>query len=238
MIWVCPDCVSLKPKPKNSDDTPVRGNKVHTPCYVSTQRGSRSKFSPTIAPDYGIVTDRIDSQLLEEFRELRSVMMLRMDSQANAIKDLQNQFCQTKTDLDRLIKMISALDEKCVRRPSESTRQQQEATDILHETSSSFYSCNITKGTHEKNPPHKTSNQKSSKGQRTANIQDDNNSGATKSSAASDTTSGIDSSPMSAQRDGNNTIGGWIMQKKKSSSGRSKIVGTGKNTQLMAIQAT
>ncbi|KAH9640127.1 hypothetical protein HF086_002787 [Spodoptera exigua] len=109
--WVCPECICLNPKRGNMD-TPVRPDisRMHntvatTPDNVNTQRGSQAQYSPTI-----ITAD--DSVLLGELRQFREDILSRLDYQANAILVMQDQFTQTKNDLDKLVKIMTVLEQK------------------------------------------------------------------------------------------------------------------------------
>lgn len=107
--WVCPECVCLNPK-RGNIDTPVRADttRLHittTPDNVNTKRGSQAQSSPTILRD-------VDSVLLDELRQFRVDIIARLDYQANAITLMQDQFAQTKNDLDRLVNMMRVIEEK------------------------------------------------------------------------------------------------------------------------------
>ncbi|KAJ8728658.1 hypothetical protein PYW07_006354 [Mythimna separata] len=130
--WVCPECVSLKPKVGNSE-TPVRINpdfKIYTAntptnnvtIQRGSQRGSQANLSPTIMDN--------DSTLLEELREFRADMVARMDSQAKAISLLLNQFSQTKTELDNIVQIMRVLEEKVDAKLSQDKQIQ---NTIIHE---------------------------------------------------------------------------------------------------------
>ncbi|KAH9644199.1 hypothetical protein HF086_008688 [Spodoptera exigua] len=109
--WICPECVCSKPKVGNSE-TPIRVNAIKTDIntyttpmsFVSAQRGSKANFTPTVYSN--------DSAVLKELREFRSDMVARMDSQAQAITFLLNQFYQTKTELDNVVQIMKVLEEK------------------------------------------------------------------------------------------------------------------------------
>lgn len=124
--WVCPECVCLNPKRGNLD-TPVRADptrlrKTTTPDNVNTQRGSQAaQFSPTILGDG-------ESLLLEELRQFRLDMMTRMDYQANAIMLMQDQFAQTKKDLDKLVNMMTVIEEKVNLKLVQNTQTQATST--------------------------------------------------------------------------------------------------------------
>lgn len=106
--WICPECVSSLPK-KGNTATPVRFCPSHqekTPSPIDTitiQRGSQMQLSPTLD---------IDGQLLYELKQLRTEMVKRLEHQANAIQQLQNQFCETKTDLAKILNILSSLETK------------------------------------------------------------------------------------------------------------------------------
>ncbi|KAF9413693.1 hypothetical protein HW555_008139 [Spodoptera exigua] len=110
LSWVCPECMCLMPKRGNTG-TPLivktvafRTASSTTPVNnVNTKRGSQASFSPTLSSD---------TMLLEEIREFRAEMTARMNSQAEAITLLLNQFSQTRSDLDNISKLMRVLEEK------------------------------------------------------------------------------------------------------------------------------
>lgn len=109
--WICPECVSSNPK-KGNIGTPVRTNPTETqtlPSPVDTVnilRGSQRQvqYSPPIFDT--------NTLLLEEFRQLRTELVDRLECQANAITQLQYQFCETKSSLDTLLSAMKALEGK------------------------------------------------------------------------------------------------------------------------------
>lgn len=110
--WICPACICLNSK-RGSMETFVRADTINfettsTPTsYINTQNGSHGKFIPTM-----INADIDSAMLLNEFRLFRSDIVARLDNQATAITCLQNQFAQTKTDLDNIAILITVLEEK------------------------------------------------------------------------------------------------------------------------------
>lgn len=106
--WICPECVCSNPKGGNLE-TPIKANtdfeNVTTPSNnINLQRGSQSNVSPIMMDD--------DYVVLKELKKFRSEMIARMDSQANAISLLLNQFSQTKQDLGNIIKIVGVLEQK------------------------------------------------------------------------------------------------------------------------------
>ncbi|CAK1598880.1 unnamed protein product [Parnassius mnemosyne] len=91
-------CVNEYPTVECGNVTPM--------SYVNTQRRIQRRFSlEEMDADFDFV-------LLNELRQFRSEMTSRLESQANAIKNLQDQFSQTKADLEHLIKLMTVVEEK------------------------------------------------------------------------------------------------------------------------------
>lgn len=144
--WVCPECVSSKPKIGNSE-TPVRLNTLdfnisatNTPMNnVNIKRGSQRGSQANLSPS---VMDR-DTLILQELREFRVDMITRMDSQAKAITLLLNQFSQTKTELDNIVQIMRVLEEKVDAKLSQDRQTQnniiQEASHNPSSTSASTF---------------------------------------------------------------------------------------------------
>ncbi|XP_053612384.1 uncharacterized protein LOC128676346 [Plodia interpunctella] len=105
--WICPECVCSNPKRGNSD-TPVRTsvlNKIFTPSYVNTERGSRPNQA-----DISLTYDEM--RVAEELRELRVQMDSRFDVQMNAYKQLQDRFCKSEIELQEIRKQLTVAQEK------------------------------------------------------------------------------------------------------------------------------
>ncbi|KAJ8732412.1 hypothetical protein PYW07_015011 [Mythimna separata] len=227
--WVCPECVSLKPKVGNSE-TPVRINpdfKIYTAntptnnvtIQRGSQRGSQADLSPTIMNN--------DSTLLEELREFRADMVARMDSQAKAISLLLNQFSQTKTELDNIVQIMRVLEEKVDAKLSQDKQIQ---NTIIHEIPD--------------NPPSSTSTFAEVAYQPTGSSKNTyakkvNKGGATKSALLAENTASITllavDEVKKAEMEENES--GWTTVRNKKSR-QLKEVNVGTNKELTAIQAT
>lgn len=221
--WICPECVCSKPKVGNIE-TPIRSNTLKsdintytTPMsFVSAQRGSKANFTPTVSNN--------DSDLLKELREFRSDMVARMDSQAQAINFLLNQFYQTKTELDNVVQIMKVLEEKI---------DAKQTIDISHElphniTPSTSTFAEVT------NLP-KTSS-------KNIRVEKVNKGGATKSTVLRENASCITNLTMvdapTVIEDGDKESGWTTVQNKKIIYKSPKNVKVGTNTALKAIQAT
>lgn len=150
--WLCPECISAKPKRGNSE-TPVRINipnfNATTPVNnVCTQRGSQTQYSP--------ITMDSDSLLLEELREFKADVLARMDSQANAISLLLNQFSQTKTELGKIIKMMTVLEEKVEAKLTQNNQIHEIAADIPQNSPSTSSFAEVVRRQNNSNVSEKT----------------------------------------------------------------------------------
>uniref|UniRef100_A0A2A4JWS0 Uncharacterized protein n=1 Tax=Heliothis virescens TaxID=7102 RepID=A0A2A4JWS0_HELVI len=231
--WVCPDCICLMPKCGNME-TPLRKDVTDltittTPQNnVNTQRGSQAQFSP-------VMMDRdVDAALLVELKQFRSDIIARLDSQANAITQLQYQFSQTKNDLDNLIKIITIIENKVTQSQSHQSHQviTEEATTSSPITFAEAVSLNAKPTQHKKN----ASSQKTAKMYKV-------NTGVAIKPTVPTTQKDVakDSVPhmLSEQGEDEETgQGGWTTVQNKKFNRVSKNVGIGKNTELKAIQAT
>ena len=119
--WICPECVCAIPKRGNTA-TPIRSsmsglNDTFTSfANVNTQqRGSGLKYSP--------VTGEADSDILIVLNQMRNDLMARLDTQGNAIQHLQNQFSQTKSDLEHLIEIMKVIEKKIDQKYSLNTKE-------------------------------------------------------------------------------------------------------------------
>lgn len=228
--WVCPECICSKPKTGNSE-TPV--NIISTPMNnVNTQRGSQAKFSPTLS---------MDSTLLEELREFRSEMVARMDSQANAISLLINQFSETKTELDVIINKMRVLEDKILAQSIQGG-QTGDITGVSHTRDSPPPSTPSTSTFAEVVSHQSTSpSNEPKKGYTYVKTQNVNKSGATKSAVLPDDTKHVtcarlDGDPTSHELEDEES--GWSTVRNKKVKRQSKNVSVGTNTDLKAIQAT
>lgn len=226
--WVCPDCICLKPKYRNME-TPVRNltdlDLTTTPpqSNVNTQRGSQAQFSPTLM-------DRdVDAALLVELRQFRSDIITRLDSQANAITELQYQFSQTKNDLENLVKIITVIETKV------SQTQDHQSQRVATQEVTTFAEA-VSQKTKPNTQPKKIASSRP-----TAKKHNVNTSAAMKSTvppAQNNVTSESVPSVQSKQGEDEEVNGGWTMVRNKKSNRVSKNVGIGKNTELKSIQAT
>lgn len=229
--WVCAECVCLLPK-RGNVDTPLI---VKTPALktattttpmnnINTQRGSQACFSPTMDSD---------SMLLEELREFRAEMTARMDSQAEAITLLLNQFTQTRSDLDNIIKLMRVLEEK--------VETKQTISEIVDNPPSTFA---VVVSQQNSSNGHKM--QKISKNATTATTktQKVNKGGATKTAVLPVTETAIITTPPTSTpyeqtdiEEGDTELG-WTTVIKKKHNRPIKNVAVGTNKELKAIQAT
>lgn len=231
ITWVCPECVCLMPKRGNVDTpivvrTPAAKITFTTPSIdnINKQRGRQARFSPTMDPD---------SMLLEELREFRAEIMVRMDSQAEAINSLLNQFTQTRSDLDNIIKLMRVLEEKVATKKTRDI-----ITEIVDNPPSTFAEV----ASQKKNSNNHTK-QKISKSA-TTKTQKDNKGGATKAAVLPITeTAGFTTSPATTSYEQTDveegdTGMGWTTVAKKKNNRPPKNVAVGTNKELKAIQAT
>ncbi|KAH9627881.1 hypothetical protein HF086_015325 [Spodoptera exigua] len=233
--WVCPNCICLKPKCGNME-TPLRKDLndlaiTTTPQNnVNTQRGSQAQFSPVM------MDSDVDATLLVELKQFRSDIIARLDSQANAIKQLQYQFSLAKNDLNNLVKIIAVVESRVTR-----SRAHQSPQVIPEEAPSSSPATFAEAVTLNANP---TQHKKIASSQKTAKKQNINKSVATKSTASSAQENVVGESVpttyiLSEQgKDEDTTQGGWTTVQNKRVHRASKNIGIGKNTELKAIQAT
>lgn len=231
--WVCPECICLMPKRGNTD-TPLI---VRTPVFktttatttpmnnINTQRGSQASFSPTMDSN---------SMLLEELREFRSEMTVRMNSQAEAITLLLNQFSQTRSDLDKITKLMIVLEEKVY------TKQTQDISDIVDNPPSTFAEVVSQQNSSNSHKTQKLSNNSTSKTQKV------NKGGATKTavSPVSVVETTINTTPLTSasceqtEIEEGNTGTDWTTVIRKKNARPLKNVALGTNKELKAIQAT
>lgn len=235
--WVCPECICLHPK-KGNLETPVRGTRVDsdvatTPINnVNTQRGSQLRFSPVM------MEAEYDTALLNELRQFRADMVTRLDSQENAIKHLQNQFSQTKSDLNQLVKIIRVIEEKIdsklTRPPPHKVNEQVIIDDSPCSSSAKIHRQNTTAKTA------KTSTKKSINIQPTDKPRNVNNGGATKSAVHTPPTYSSKSTIPATEslNQDESKQGGWDTVQYRKRNRMSKDVRRGMNTDLQAIQAT
>lgn len=229
--WLCPECVCSIPKRGNSN-TPVRTitpepklSSIETPTNrVNIERGNRVCFSPTIMGT--------DSILLEELREFRSEVMARMDSQANAITILLEQFSQTKSEFENIIKVMRVLEEKVEAKLTPDRHTQDNMNAKYDEQPISF--VEIASQPSHRSRSQKTPTLKQNQHSHTAsNMQKLNNDGAIKS-ARLYTQSGdnltVDTSNKTDQE-------GWTTVRNKKVNRRSEQVKIGTNAELKAIQS-
>ncbi|XP_026728490.1 uncharacterized protein LOC113494375 [Trichoplusia ni] len=231
LTWVCPECICLMPK-RGNVDTPIV---VRTPASKGTtsippidninmKRGSQACCSPTMDAD---------SMLLEELREFRAEIMVRMDSQAETINVLLNQFSQTRSDLDSIMKLMRVLEEKVA------TKQ---TRDISNETVQNPPSTFAEITSQQKNSNTKKK-QKISK-TTTTTTHKDNKGGATKAAVLPITESAVITAlPTSTPHEQTDveegdTGMGWTTVTKKKNNRPPKSVAVGTNKELKAIQAT
>lgn len=221
--WICPECVCSKPKVGNIE-TPIRSNTLKsdintytTPMsFVSAQRGSKANFTPTVSNN--------DSDLLKELREFRSDMVARMDSQAQAINFLLNQFYQTKTELDNVVQIMKVLEEKIDAKQTIAISH--ELPHNITPSTSTFAEVTNLPKTSSKN----------------IRVEKVNKGGATKSTVlrenASCTTNLTMVDAPTVIEDGDKESGWTTVQNKKKIYKPPKNVKVGTNTALKAIQAT
>lgn len=107
--WRCPECTSCTPK-KDNTETPIRTSlsmlhKSSSPVdTINEQRGGQLHYSPN--------TTVSDSQLLDELRQMRTEILVRLECQANVLAQMQYQFCETKGELEKLSGMMKVLEAK------------------------------------------------------------------------------------------------------------------------------
>lgn len=229
--WLCPECICAKPKRCNSE-TPIRINIAHSNHNIATpennvcsQRGTRSQYSPMIDSD---------TLLLEELRQFKADMIARMDSQANAISLLLNQFAQTKTELGNIVKMMEVLEEKVEAKFTKLTQYNQPheiAADIPRNSPSPSSFAEVVRqqnnSTDSKNTLH--TNNKSQKVHKC---------GATKSIEQAVCTT---SAPTTCEQPADEAKGndsGWTTVRNKKNYRQPKEVRVGTNTELKAIQVS
>lgn len=106
--WRCPECVCSIPKRDNSE-TPVRGNPgmntTFSPCYVNAERGGRISKKEMSEVDN-------NSKILQELREFRFEMKLRMEEQVKEYALLKNMFIKTETELLNLREIMTVVQKK------------------------------------------------------------------------------------------------------------------------------
>ncbi|KAH9646011.1 hypothetical protein HF086_017540 [Spodoptera exigua] len=221
--WMCPECLCARPKRGNSE-TPIRSLDFKlsstTPLNsINALRGSQIHVTPTIMDT--------DTTLLEELRQFRSEMITRMDSQANAITLLLNQFSQTKQELDNVIKVMRVLEEKV------DARLTQNSTEMLSKSTPSTNSAEIV--SIENNP--KSSTKTTNTYAKTLKV---NKGGAMKSAVkpvASTSVTDEEASAGSFTVD-NDKDSGWTTVRRRKSNRQHREVGVGTNIELKGIQAT
>lgn len=228
--WVCPDCICLKPKCGNME-TPVRADAADltitaTPVHnVNIQRGSQAQFTPiTMDSD-------VDTALLKELRQFRSDVIARLDSQANAITELQYQFSQTKNDLNNLVKIITVIENKVTQ-----NRQSQQVTEEAPASSPSTFAEAVTLNAR----PNAINTQpiQSANIQHAAKKQNVNKRAATKSPVPSAQRNVMSVPSELSEQVEEVTQAGWTTVRNKKFNRSSKDVRIGKNTELKAILAT
>lgn len=226
--WLCPECICAKPKGGNSE-TPVRSDfNATTPVNnVTSLRGSQTQYSP--------VTMDSDTLLLEELREFKADIIYRMDSQANAISLLLNQFSQTKTELSHIIKMMGVLEEKVEAKLTQNNHTQEIAADTPRNPPSASSFAEVVSHQNNTNGSKKTlhtyiKTQKVNKG------------GATKSTAILTEKTLCSTSSLSTSEPPNDEAekieSGWTTVRNKKQNRQLKEVRVGTNTELKAIQVT
>lgn len=108
--WLCPECVRDIPKTDNSE-TPVRGhaimNKTFTPNadYVNTERGGRTRA-------HDRYTNETDNGILDEIKEFRLEMQIKMMEQKLDYEKLKSKLDNTETELQLLRKFVEVLVER------------------------------------------------------------------------------------------------------------------------------
>lgn len=229
--WVCPECVCLNPK-RGNIDTPVRADttRLHittTPDNVNTKRGSQAQSSPTILRD-------VDSVLLDELRQFRVDIIARLDYQANAITLMQDQFAQTKNDLDRLVNMMRVIEEKVNLNLAHNTQPQAYtfAPPTKQASTSSHSSFAEAVG---QNKPNK-SKKINTGNQSTAKMHNVNMCGATKSTVLETQTSN-NSPPDAIEQLEHGEEAEWTTVQYKKPNRLPKNVTIGSNTEIKGIMA-
>lgn len=233
--WLCPECICAKPKRCNSE-TPIRINISHSNPNATTpennvcsQRGSRTQYSPVLDSD---------TLLLEELRKFKTNMIARMDSQANAISLLLNQFAQTKTELGNIVKMMKVLEEKVEAKLTKLTQYNQTheiAADIPRNSPSPSSFAEVVRQQNNSIDSKKTLHTHS----KTQNV---NKCGATKSveilpeQSLGSTSALMTSEPLADEAEGNES--GWTTVRNKKNNRQLKEVRVGTNTELKAIQVS
>lgn len=233
--WVCPECVCLTPKCGNTE-TPVKINtteySVNMPINtITTQRGSQGQFSPTIITDTGM-----ESLLLNELKQFRSDIIARLDSQSNAIQHLQQQFVQTKNDLDHLLKIIAVVEEKVSFKMPQHIQPQdiQELPNEIPEKTPCTYSDTVKQNI-KTSKTKINANRQPTTATATQNV---NKRGATKTVIQPEQVNVNEQLPTKEDQIVQEEEGGWTDVKKKKPRRLSKDVKVGNNTELKAIVAT
>lgn len=233
--WVCPECVCLNPK-RGNVNTPVRGDatRLHTtttPDNVNTQRGSRVQFSPTISRD-------IDSLLLDELRQFRLEVMVRLDSQANAITLMQDQYMQTKNDLDKLVKIMTVIEEKINLQLARNIQSQTSSTIVPPPKEASTSSHSTLKFAEAVGQNKTKKPKKNNDNHLTAEIHNANKRGATKSATTVlETQASYTGPPDSVKQSEQEEETGWTTVQYKKPNRLSKSVTIGRNTEIKGIVA-
>ncbi|KAJ8710061.1 hypothetical protein PYW07_009427 [Mythimna separata] len=234
--WVCPECVCLNPK-RGNIDTPVRGDsaRLHTtitPDNVNSQRGTRVQFSPTTSSD-------VDSVLLDELKQFRLDIMARLDSQANAIILMQDQYTQTKKDLDKLIKIMTVIEEKVNLQLARNIQSQTSSSIVLppEEASTSSHST-FAEAVNKNKTKKPKKNNNNTHSQSTAEIQNVNKCGATKSATTVlETQASYTGAPDVIEQSQREEETGWTTVQYKKHNRLSKNVTIGRNTEIKGIVA-
>lgn len=227
--WVCPDCISIKPKCGNME-TPVRADATDliitaTPEHnVTIQRGSQSQFSPIM------MDSDVDTALLKELRQFRSDIIARLDSQANAITELQYQFSQTKNDLNNLVKIITVIESKV----TQNNQSQQVVTEEAATSSPSTFAEAVTLNTTNTQQPINSAN----KQHQAAKKQNVDKRAATKSPVPSAKINVVSVPSEPSEQVEEISQAGWTTVRNKKLNRVPKDVSIGKNTELKAILAT
>lgn len=231
--WVCPDCICIKPKCGNME-TPVIADTTElsftatTPGHnVNIQRGSQGQFSSIM------MDSDVNTALLKELRQFRSDIIARLDSQANAITELQYQFSQTKNDLNDLVKIITVIENKV----TQNHQPQQVVSEEAATSSPSTFADAVT--INARTSTTNTHSIKTASNQHTAMKQNINKRVTAKSpvpSARINVMSVPSEGELSEQVE-EVTQAGWTTVRNKKSNRVSKDVGIGKNTELKSILA-
>lgn len=230
--WLCPECVCAKPKIRNSE-TPVRINvsnpHVTTPVNnVNSQRGSQTQYSPTLDSH---------SVLLQELREFKADMIARMDSQANAISLLLNQYSQTKIELANIIKMMGVLEEKVEAKLTQNNQTHEIAADIPRNPPSPSSFAEVVSQQNNSIISKKSLHTQ-------VKTQKVNKCGATKSAeilpekALGGTSSLVTIEPPNEEEEEGKIESGWTTVRNKKNNRQPKEVRLGTNTELKAIQVS